>query len=128
MPQTQIDINDYSGNETPLYVEMFTSVEELMRWFSQAWQARVEGARVTGGISQTPRPCEPLDVMVVLSRLSQKGDLNDEDIKLINRLAQRGFYLGTCEGRRPLRERDRDRWYHISQRLIPVFRAKGILA
>ena len=43
----------------------FDTVEEAWFWFVLAQQAKVEGARYTAGLSLTPRPCEPSDILKI---------------------------------------------------------------
>lgn len=47
----------------------FDSTEEAWFWFIQANQARIDGARISRGLSDVPRPCEPVDILRILDRL-----------------------------------------------------------
>ncbi len=51
-------------------------------WSVQATIARHEGARVVAGLGNTVRPCEPVDVMRVVSRLNRDGVLSDRHVSV----------------------------------------------
>lgn len=103
----------------------FADPAEAWFWCVQAYQARIDGARLRAGVGLLPRPCEPVDVMRVVDRLYRTRRL------LRDHLAVLGHY-----GRRVLPP-DPDRhhearahtlWREALDRLGAVLRLKGIVA
>ncbi len=47
----------------------FDSAEAAWFWFIQANQARIDRARISRGLSDVPRPCDPVDILRILDRL-----------------------------------------------------------
>lgn len=102
----------------------FESVEEAWFWCSQAATARLEGARYAAGHS-TPRPCEPSDILKVVTRLNRLGVINAGHLRV---LATFGMAL-----RSPipdLREEERASrlWDEALDALATPLRRKGIVA
>lgn len=64
MPEDAPPRTSRRGNITP-----FESAEAAWFWFIQANQARIEGARIAVGLSDIPRPCEPIDILKILDKL-----------------------------------------------------------
>ncbi len=64
-------------------IEPFQSVEQVWFWFVQAYTARQDGARVTAGAGTCNRPCEPVDIMVILDKLHRNRRLLIDHMKVL---------------------------------------------
>ncbi|SDG53501.1 hypothetical protein SAMN05216241_11921 [Limimonas halophila] len=105
--------------------EPFTDAEEAWFWFVRARTAQQEGARLAGGMSDTPRPCEPLDVMAVVDRLYRRRTLSHEHLRV---LARYGQELARPDADVPRQRRAATLWREALDILAPALRAKGIVA
>lgn len=103
----------------------FRSTEEAWFWFVQAQQASLEGARVRAGLSQLPRPCEPLDVARAVDRLYRQRRLFREHLAV---LVHYGRRLMAPDPQRRAEARACGLWREALDRLDPVLRGKGIVA
>lgn len=112
--------NLYAGQN----IVPFETVEEVWFWFIQAQQARVDGARYSAGLSLTPRPCEPSDILTILNNLYRNRLLLWEHLLVLR------YY-----GRRQLPPNQKDvkrkqackLWHEAMNRLEPIFIRKGIM-
>jgi len=102
----------------------FADVEEAWFWFVQARTAQQQGARVAAGMSTTPRPCEPLDILAVVDRLYRRRRLTHEHLEV---LARHGQALTPPGGPGKRQQRDAALWDEAVAILAPVLRAKGIV-
>jgi len=103
----------------------FSDAEEAWFWFVQARTAQQEGARLAGGLSTTPRPCEPLDIMAVADRLYRRRTLSHEHLAV---LARYGRELARPDADVPRQRRAATLWRQALDILAPALRAKGIVA
>lgn len=67
----------------------FLDAPEAWFWFIQAQQARNEGARYTAGMSLTPRPCEPTDVLKILDGLYRNRLLMRDHLLVLRHYGRR---------------------------------------
>lgn len=71
------------------HIVPFESAQEVWFWFIQAQQARNEGARFTAGLSLTPRPCEPVDILKILDRLYRQRRLMRDHLLILRHYGRR---------------------------------------
>ncbi|MFP4313337.1 MAG: hypothetical protein ACLFR0_03325 [Alphaproteobacteria bacterium] len=69
----------------------FASVEEAWFWFINAQKAKNEGARIKAGQSLYPRPCEPADIMNVITRLHRNRRLKMEHFHVLRHYGVRQY-------------------------------------
>ena len=69
--------------------EPFDTVEQAWLWSVQATIVRHEGARVTAGLGLVPRPCEPSDIMRIISRMNRDRRLSDRHVSVLVRYGRR---------------------------------------
>ncbi len=67
----------------------FNTSEEVWFWFITAQQARNEGARFTAGISNRPRPCEPIDILKIVDRLYRTRRLIRDHLLVLRHYGRR---------------------------------------
>lgn len=67
----------------------FIDAQEAWFWFVQAQQARVDGARYTAGMSLTPRPCEPTDILKILDGLYRNRLLMRDHLLVLRHYGRR---------------------------------------
>ena len=103
----------------------FDSVEEAWFWFMQANEARQAGAKILAGLSATPRPCEPLDMIRVVDRLYRNRRLMMDHLRV---LAHYGRRLMAPDPARAHEARASQLWREALGRIEPVLRGKGIVA
>jgi hypothetical protein len=103
----------------------FDSSESVWFWFVQAQTARQDGARFVAGLSDLPRPCEPLDILRIVDRLYRQRRLMRDHLAV---LAFYGRRLLAPDPRRPAEQRAQLIWREALDRLDPVLRGKGIVA
>ncbi len=113
-PRTQPDIDT-----TP-----FADAAEAWFWFIQAQQARSEGARITAGAGLVPRPCEPVDILAILTQLHRTRRLLMDHILVLRHYGRR---LMAPDPRRVKEMRAHDLWTEALERLEPVLIRKGIV-
>lgn len=98
----------------------FSSAEEAWFWFMAANQARIDGARAAAGLADIPRPCEPSDILQILSRLYRQRLVLWEHIKILHHYGQR---FTPPDPARPREMRAAKLWREalarLEQRLIP---------
>lgn len=101
----------------------FETVEEVIFWAVPALIARHEGVRFVAGLG-VPRPCEPVDVQVVLTNLVRSGRLVAMHVKAVMHFGQSGWPPS-------LHSREEARfvpfWDEALDRLYQPFVAKGIV-
>lgn len=103
----------------------FDSVEDAWFWFMQANEARQAGAKIVAGMSATPRPCEPLDMLRVIDRLYRNRRLMLDHLRV---LAHYGRRLMAPDPLRSGEARASRLWREALSRMEPVLRGKGIVA
>ena len=102
----------------------FTSPEEAWFWFVQAWEARSAGARVTAGLGETARPCEPVDILQTVDRLYRQRRLIRDHLCVLLHYGRR---LSPPDPRRRAELRASGLWREAFDRLAPALRDKGIV-
>lgn len=102
----------------------FPSTEDAWFWFVQAHEARHAGARVRAGMAETPRPCEPVDVLRAVDRLYRQRRLIRDHLLV---LAHYGRRLMAPDPRRRAEQRAHLIWREALAAIDPVLRGKGIV-
>lgn len=102
----------------------FDTVEEAWFWFVLAQQAKVDGARFTAGMSLTPRPCEPSDILSILNRLYRNRMLLWDHILVLRHYGRRKL---APDPTRAKEARAHKLWGEAMERLEPIFIRRGIL-
>ena len=102
----------------------FHTVEEAWMWSVQATIARHEGARVVAGLGNTVRPCEPVDVMRVVSRLNRDGVLSDRHVSVLVRYGRR---RSAPDARRRQEFHDARLWDDALDKVTGPLRERGIV-
>lgn len=102
----------------------FADAEEAWFWFIQAQQARVEGARITAGAGLVPRPCEPIDILNVVSQLHRARRLLIDHILVLRHYGRR---MMAPDPRRMKEMRAHGLWREALERIEPVLIRKGIV-
>lgn len=107
--------------------EPFTDSEQAWFWFVQCRGAQLDGARVAAGMSATPRPCEPLDVLAVVDRLYRQRRLLPEHLRVLADYG-RSLLAPDPHAASPGELRAAHLWQEAFAALDPVLRDKGIVA
>ena len=102
----------------------FDSSEQAWFWFMQANAARVDGARIIGGESIIPRPCEALDIVRIVDRLYRQRRLITDHIRV---LAHYGRRLIAPDPFRFREVRASTLWREAMNMMDPIMRKKGIV-
>lgn len=102
----------------------FDDAVEAWFWFVQAQQARNEGARYTAGMSLTPRPCEPADILKILDNLYRKRRLLRDHLLILRHYGRRQM---VPDPRRAKEVRADVLWKEAMERIEPVLLRKGII-
>lgn len=102
----------------------FETVEEVWFWFVLAQQAKVDGARYTAGLSLTPRPCEPSDILKILNNLYRNRMLLWDHLLVLRHYGRRQL---APDPRRVKEARAYKLWGEALKRLEPIFIRKGIM-
>ncbi len=102
----------------------FDTVEEAWFWFILAQQAKVEGARYTAGLSITPRPCEPSDILKILNNLYRNRLLLWEHMLVLRHYGRRQL---APDPQRVKEVRAHKLWLEAMQRLEPALIRKKIM-
>lgn len=103
----------------------FDRTEDAWRWAHAGRIAQLDGARFTAGLADTPRPCEPADVLRAVQRLHSAGRLGPEHLSELVRCGR------DDRARPPGPEQQRRRarlWDEAMDRLTAPLVAKGIVA
>jgi hypothetical protein len=111
---------DFTGLTVP-----FRSAEEAWFWTASALVARREGARVVANAGLTPRPCEPDDVVRVVSELFRRGRIQAAHAEAMQRWGERGY---APEAGRSTERRAAELWREAMAWLDWPLRSKGIVA
>jgi len=102
----------------------FESAVDVWFWFIQAQEARNEGARFTAGMSLTPRPCEPTDILKILDRLYRNRRLQRDHLLVLRHYGRRQL---PPDPRRIKEVRAHQLWKEALERMEPVLVRKGIV-
>lgn len=104
--------------------EPFLDSEEAWFWAVRGHDVLTDGARPLEGEARVPRPCEPRDIMVVLSRLVRKQVIDRQQVIILFRHAR----LGRPPDSRYRGEADAARaWLEALDRLSTELVRKGIV-
>lgn len=102
----------------------FVDATEAWFWFILAQQARNEGARYTAGLSLTPRPCEPADILKILDGLYRKRMLLRDHLLVLRHYGRRQMVPDP----RRIKEVQADKlWKEALGRIEPILIRKGIV-
>lgn len=123
------DDNDEAGktNENDslnMSIVPFDTVEEAWFWFVLAQQAKMDGARYTAGMSVTPRPCEPSDILSILNRLYRNRLLLWDHMLVLRHYGRRKM---APDRSRVKEARAHKLWGEAMERLEPIFIRRGII-
>lgn len=102
----------------------FESVSESWFWFVLAQQARNEGARFTAGMSLTPRPCEPTDILKVLDGLYRQRRLMRDHLLVLRHYGRRQMAPDPKRSKEILADK---LWREALERIEPILIRKGIV-
>jgi len=105
------------------YVPFLDAVEAWF-WFISAQQAKNEGARYTAGLSLTPRPCEPADILKVLDRLYRQRRLLRDHLLVLRHYGRRQM---APDLKRSKEVRAYKIWHEAIERIEPLLIKKGII-
>jgi hypothetical protein len=105
--------------------EPFPTVEAAWFWCVQCREAQIQGARLAAGLSDRPKPCEPLDILAVVDRLHRRRHLLAEHMRV---LAAYGRQLLGPDPDSNRERRDAALWAEALRTLEPALQAKGIVA
>ena len=105
-------------------IVLFDTVEEAWFWFVLAQQARVEGARYTAGLSLTPRPCEPSDILKILNNIYRNRLLLWDHMLVLRHYGRRQLPPDLYRAKEA---RAHKLWHEAMERLEPILIRKGIL-
>jgi hypothetical protein len=103
----------------------FPSVEAAWFWCVQARTAQIQGARLAAGMSDRPKPCEPLDILAVVDRLYRRRRLLAEHVQV---LAEYGRQLLPPDPDSRRERRAAALWAEALAALAPPLQDKGIVA
>ncbi len=102
----------------------FESTIDAWFWFILAQQARNEGARYTSGMSLTPRPCEPMDILKILDGLYRKRMLLRDHLLILRHYGRRQMAPDPRRAKEVLADK---LWQQALERIEPVLIRKGIV-
>ena len=102
----------------------FDTAEEAWFWFIQATQAREDGVRFTANDGRMVRPCEPADIMKILTRLHRHRRLDMNHFRVLRHY---GVRLMAPDPWRPNEALSSRIWKDALSVLGDVLVAKGIV-
>lgn len=102
----------------------FESAVDVWFWFILAQEARNEGARYTAGMSLTPRPCEPTDILKILDGLYRQRRLLRDHLLVLRHYGRRQM---VPDPRRVKEVLAHKLWKEALERIEPVLVRKGIV-
>lgn len=114
----------YPGITREIRTVPFEDAAEAWFWFIDAQQARLDGARITAGLSLYPRPCEPMDILKVVERLYRMRRLTMDHLLVMRHYGRRRY---APDARRIKEMRAANLWGEALDRLEPVLETKGIV-
>ena len=103
----------------------FTTTEEAWLWFILAQEAKTDGARIVAGLSMSPRPCEPADILTCVERLYRNRRLTMDHLLVLRHYGKRQLPPDVA---RVKEARAHALWREALDRLEPVLVKKGIVA
>ncbi len=102
----------------------FDTVEDAWMWSVQATVARYDGAKIIAGQGDTPRPCEPVDVMSVVSRMNRERRLSNRHVSVLVRYGRR---LTAPDSGRQREFQDARLWDEALDTMVVPLRERGII-
>ena len=102
----------------------FETTEEAWFWFVLAQQAKMDGARYSAGLSLTPRPCEPSDILKILNNLYRNRMLLWDHLLVLRHYGRRQL---APDATRVKEVKAHKLWHEAMQRLEPVLIRKNIM-
>lgn len=99
----------------------FNTAEEAWFWCVRATEARHGGARPRAGMTDTPRPCDAVDIQNAVLRLARARCLTQSHLGALGRYGQLQLRPGSKASR------DLVLWQQAMDRLGAALRAKGIV-
>lgn len=105
-------------------IHPFISAEEAWFWFMDCYQAREDGAKFTAGKGLYKRPCEPIDILNVVSRLHRNRRLLMDHIYVLKHYGQRHM---PPDRHRKNEQRARTLWEEALERIEDVLERKGVV-
>jgi hypothetical protein len=102
----------------------FIDAEEAWFWFIQSQQARNDGARYVAGMSLTPRPCEPTDILKILDRLYRNRLLVRDHLLVLRHYGRRQM---APDPRRVKEAIAHKLWIEAFEKIEPVLIRKKIV-
>lgn len=106
------------------HIVPFESATDAWFWFILAQQARNEGARYTAGMSLTPRPCEPTDILKILDGLYRQRRLLRDHLLVLRHYGRRQM---APDPRRVKEVLANKLWNEALERIEPILVRKGIV-
>lgn len=113
------------GPTPGVHADPFPTVEDAWFWCVQCREAQIQGARLAAGMSDRPKPCEPLDILAVIDRHYRRRRLLPEHLHV---LASYGRQLLRPDPDSRRQRRDAALWHEALATLRPALQAKGIVA
>lgn len=102
----------------------FDNAEEAWFWFITAQEAKNQGARFVSGMSLTPRPCEPTDILKILDRLYRNRRLLRDHLLVLRHYGRRQMPPDPSR----IKEVQADKiWKEALSRIEPVLVRKEIV-
>ena len=102
----------------------FDTVEDAWFWCVAGMTARSDGARITAGNADIPRPCEPIDILKVVDRLYRNRNITRDHIRVLKHYGVRTM---APDPRRPKEARSYTLWEEAMMRMETVLERKGII-
>ncbi len=86
MPRTHTHVPKTRAEIEP---EPFETAEDAWFWFIQAYTARHDGAKITADAGAIARPCEPVDILVILEKLYRNRRLLRDHVLVLRHYGKR---------------------------------------
>jgi len=102
----------------------FNDAEEAWFWFMQANEAKNQGAKIQSGMAIVPRPCQPNDIMSVISRLHRNRRLTMDHLRVMKHY---GLRMMPPEKHRSQEAGAYRLWTEAMDRIHDVLESKGIV-
>ena len=118
------DKTKYAPRIVEAETEPFESAEEAWFWFIQANEAKNQGVRMRHGMALIPRPCEPNDIMTVITRLHRTRRLTMHHLRVLKHY---GLRMMPPEKDRPKEIAAYRLWNEAMERIQSALENKGIV-
>jgi len=110
--------------QSDLTFTLFIDSEEAWFWTVQCHRLKADGARLSQGLGDVVRPCEPLDVLKAVEDLHRRRFLKLDHLKV---LSDYGQQLLAPDYRREAEYSAARLWRESHEKLGKVLLAKGIV-